>query len=133
MWNVKEKPFIDAASKSGPLPSFLFANPYFTGFFAMLMCPVFGAVFLIFWVAGNGGVEALELYKAARLGGYATMIFGAIVFISIAVSAFTEPEEKTYRLKFFTGGVFGLIFLLITDALTVGPLTDYFGLAGPLI
>ena len=43
--SIKEKPLIKAVERLGALPDFLFSHPIFTGFFAMLMCGVFGAVF----------------------------------------------------------------------------------------
>jgi len=124
----KEKPLIVAASRMGPLPAFLFANPVFAGFFAMLMCPVFGAVFALFQ-ASVLTVDALILFEAARLGA----IIGAFVFIIIAVSAFSHRDEMKYRLLFVFGGVLGLVFLVILDRLTLEALRAWFATAGRLM
>jgi hypothetical protein len=131
--SIKEKPLIDAVSRLGPLPAFLFSNPVFVGFFAMLMCPVFGAVFALFQVAGRGTVNALTLFEAARWGAIIGVIWGALIFIGIAVSAFHHQDEKRYRLLFVLGGALGVAFLVITDRLALEALRDWFSTAGPLV
>jgi hypothetical protein len=130
--SYKEKPLIDAVSRLGPLPAFLFANPVFAGFFAMLMCPVFGAVFALFQ-ASVGTVNALILFEASRLGAIVGAIIGAFVFSIIAVSAFSHRDEMKYRLLFVSGGVLGIIFLVILDRLTLEVLRAWFATAGPLV
>ncbi len=116
----------------GPLPSFLFANPVFAGFFAMLMCPVFGAVFTLFH-ASIGTVNALILFEAARLGAIIGAIVGAFVFSIIAVSAHIHRDEMKYRLLFVFGGALGIAFLVILDRLTLEALREWFSTAGPLV
>ncbi|NOX83038.1 MAG: hypothetical protein GXP06_08650 [Alphaproteobacteria bacterium] len=128
----KEKPLIVAASQMGPLPAFLFSNPVFAGFFAMLMCPVFGAVFALFQ-ASIGTVNALILFEASRLGAIVGAVIGAFVFIIIAVSAFSHRDEMKYRLLFVFGGVLGIVFLVILDRFTLEYLRDWFATAGPLV
>ena len=130
---IKEKPLINAVSRLGPLPGFLFEHPVFTGFFALIMCPVFGAVFMVFQVAGHGGVEALELFEAARIGAIGGVAVGAVIFVGIAISAFRTPDEKIFRLQFFLGGVLGVITLAVTDWLALDALRAYFADAGPLV
>jgi len=131
--SIKEKPLIDAFSQSGPLPAFLFSNPVFIGFFAMFMCPVFGAVFALFQVAGRGEVEALVLFEAARWGAIIAVILAAVIFLSIAVNAFSHQDEAKYRLRFVFGGVLGLAFLVIVDWLALEALREWFATAGPLV
>ncbi len=131
--SIKEKPLIIAVERLGPLPGFLFSNPIFTGIFALMMCAVFGAVFMLFQTAGYGGVEALILFDAARIGAIGGLIVGAIVLITIAFSAFREPDEKTYRLQFVLGGALGIVALVVVDWLTLDTLRAYFTEAGPLV
>ncbi len=130
--SIKEKPLIDAVSRLGPLPAFLFSNPIFAGFFAMVMCPVFGAVFTLFQ-ASIGTVDALILFEAARWGAIIGAIVGAFVFIIIAVSAFSHRDETRYRLLFVFGGVLGIVFLVTLDRLTLEALRDWFATAGRLV
>ncbi len=130
---IKEKPLIDAVSRLGPLPAFLFSHPIFTGFFAIVMCPVFGAAFMVFQAAGYGSVEALELFEAARIGAIIALILAAIILIGIAVSAFKEPEETTVRLQFVFGGFLAIAMLVTLDRLFLDALRSFFAEAGPLV
>ena len=130
---IKEKPLIDAATNPDPLPNFLFAHPVLTGFFALIMCPVFGAVFMLFQVAGRGGVEALELFEAARVGTIVGAGVGAIILTGIAISAFREPDEKAFRLQFALGGLLAILILAVTDWLALDALRACFADAGPLV
>ncbi len=112
--SIKEKPLIDAVEKLGPLPSWLFAHPFFTGFFAIMMVPIFGAVFTVFW-SMLGGPNAVELFDAAIIGAVAATAISAIVLIGILISALFTPDERTPRALFVAGGFFAtvLIFAVI--------------------
>ncbi len=104
--------------------------------FALFMCPVFGATFFIFQVAGRGEVIAYELFEAARWGAIFGMIFGAIVFIGIAVNTYyfqEDEDERKYRLTFVLGGILGIVLLVIFDWLALDALREYFSTAGPLV
>ena len=131
--SIKEKPLINAVSRLGPLPGFLFAHPVFTGFFAIIMCPVFGAVFMLFQVAGRGEAEALSLFEAARIGAVGAIIVAAIILAGITVSAFRTPDEKVFRLQFVLGGVLAVAALVLADWLALDALRAYFASAGPLV
>ena len=61
---IKEKPLINAVDILGPLPGLIFSNMIFAGFFAMIMSGVFGAVFVLFQVAGRGIVDAGIVFEA---------------------------------------------------------------------
>lgn len=78
----------------------------------MLMCPVFGAVFVMFWSLQG---TAPEIVEAMRAGAIALAVFGLLIFLGIFISAFREPEEKAYRLQFVLGGVLCLAFLVTFD------------------
>ncbi|MFC2950371.1 hypothetical protein ACFOOP_00425 [Marinicaulis aureus] len=131
--SIKEKPLIKAVEKLGPLPGFLFENMVFAGIFSIVMCVVFGGVFVVFQVAGRGAVEALFLYDAFRIGGYFGLVVGVIVHLLIFVSSFSEPEEGKIRRRFFYGGLFCAVSLLIFDYTTKAPLSAWFEQAGPLV
>ena len=131
--SIKEKPLIDAVSRLGALPGFLFAHPIAAGFFAVVMCPVFGAVFMLFQIAGRGAVEALELFEAARIGAIGGLILAAVIFMGIAVSAYFEREEAKFRLLFVAGGVLAIVLLTAADRLAVDALRVWFTTAGPLV
>jgi len=131
--SIKEKPLINAVSKLGPLPSFLFSNMVFVGFFAMIMCAVFFAVFIWFQAAGRGTVDSLYLYELARWGAMGGLIFGSIIYVGIAISAFRTPEEKNVRLLFVFGGVLAIVFLTVVDFLVLDALRDWFTAAGSIV
>lgn len=118
--SIKEKPLIDAVDGSGPLPGFLFANPIFLGFFTMVMCAVFGAVFAMFWTLHG---TALETYEAVRWGAYVALIFGAIIMLGAMFSS--GIGDMRYRLQFVVGGVLGIVFLFCADLFTVDYLREY--------
>ena len=129
--SIKERPLIKAVERLGPLPGWLFSNPIFAGFFAMMMVPVFGAVFFSFW-ATLGTVEARALFEAARLGAIAATILGTVILLGMIISAFGEPEERTNRLQFVLGGVMALGFLVMMDFLFLDELRLWFDEQGPI-
>lgn len=130
---IKEKPLIDAATNPDPLPNFLFMHPVLTGFFALIMCPVFGAVFMLFQAAGYGAVEALELFEASRIGAIGGAGVGVIILIGIAISAFRTPGEKSFRLQFTLGGMLAVAALVSIELFALDALRAYFADAGPLV
>lgn len=131
--SIKEKPLINAVSRLGPLPGFLFSHPIFTGFFAMFMCPVFGAVFMLFQVAGRGTVEALALFEAVRVGAIVMMGFAVLIYAGIAISAFRHPDEMRFRLLFVLGGALCVLLLVALDFFTLGAMREYFTYAKPIV
>ncbi len=112
--SIKEKPLIDAVDKLGPLPAWLFSHPALAGFFAIMMCPVFGAVFVFFW-ALIGNPDPVTLFNAMRAGGIATTFLGFFVLALITISGFREPDERANRLLFAFGGTGALTFLVVID------------------
>ena len=131
--SIKEKPLINAVSKLGPLPAFLFSNMIFIGFFAMIMCAVFFAVFIWFQAAGRGTVDSFYLYELSRIGAYIGLAFGALIYIGIFISAFRTPDEKEVRLKFVIGGFLAIVFLVVVDFLSYDALRAWFTAAGPIV
>ena len=130
--SIKERPLIKSVERLSPLPGFLFANMVVAGFFAMLMCPVFGAVFAMFWGSVGSGSDTLGLFYFVHSGAIAGLIAGALVFVGIAVSAFREPEERAPRMQFFYGGVITAGLLFVVDMLAFDLMVEYFRDAGPL-
>lgn len=131
--SIKEKPLIKAVGRLGALPGFFFSHPVFTGFFAMLMCGVFGAVFSIFNVAGRGMVEAQALYETAVAGALLFMAVASVIYIGLFLSAYKEPDEASVRRQFTLGGLMAIILTLVLYLSTNQWLTDYFMTAGPLV
>lgn len=107
--SIKEKPLIDAASKLGPLPGFLFANPVISGFFSIVMSSVFAGVAVMFYMSVHGMGTNAGFATSFVLGGFAGAAFGAIVIFGIGVSALFNRQESGVRLAFAFGGVLGLI------------------------
>lgn len=130
--SIKEKPLIKAVGRLGALPYFLFSHPIFTGFFAMLMCGVFGAVFALFNVAGRGFVAALYLYEKAVSGAVIFMAIASVIYIGIAISVLNEPEEAEVRLPFAFGGFLAVIVMAGLYLTFNGWVTRHFMNAGPL-
>ncbi len=112
--SIKEKPLIDAVEKLGPLPGWLFSHPALAGFFAIVMCPIFGAVFVFFW-ALIGNPDPVTLFNAMRTGGIVTTFLGAFVIVLITISGFREPDETANRLLFAAGGASALALLIAVD------------------
>ena len=131
--SIKEKPLIDAVSELGPLPGFFFASAFFSGFFAMIMCPVFGAVFVLFQAAGRGAVEAIELFEAARVGAIGGLFLGIAIFAGILISAIFTPNEARFRLQFVFGGFCAAAFVFGFDYFLLETAREYFRNAGPLV
>lgn len=113
--SVKEKPIIIAVERLGPLPGWLFAHPFIAGFFAIMMVPIFGAVFTVFW-SMLGAPTAVELFDAAIYGAVGAMAFAAIILIGILISALFTPDERTPRALFVFGG-FVAIALFFASAI----------------
>ncbi|MEX6633158.1 hypothetical protein [Hyphococcus lacteus] len=131
--SIKEKPLFKAVGRLGALPDFLFSHPVFTGFFAMAMCGVFGAVFALFNVAGRGFVAASYLYEKAVSGAVIFMAIASVIYIGIAISTFKEPDETEVRLQFVFGGLLAVIATAGLYLVFNGWVTDYFTNAGPLV
>ena len=131
--SIKEKPLIDAVSRLGPLPGFLFDHPVFTGFFATLMCAVFGAVFIVFQIAGRGGVEAIELYDAALIGAACGLSLAAVTLLIFSVTGPREPEERKIRRQFIFGGVLAIVTALVGFYFADDFLREYVQNAGPIV
>lgn len=110
--SVKEKPLLDAAEKLGPLPGWLFANAFAAGLVALLMVPVFGAVFAIFW-STLSAPDAAEMFEAAMFGAVGAVAFATLIVLGVAFSAFVTPDERAPRLL-FTAGAFVSIALFFT-------------------
>ncbi len=128
---IKEKPLINAVSRLGALPGFLFANPMIAGFFAIVMTPVFGAVFTLFWGL-LGTPEALKLFDIALFGAAGALVFSAIILIGITISAYRDLDEKEVRLKFVTGGVLAIVMLIILALFFLQDARTWFATQGPI-
>ncbi|MEM8770173.1 MAG: hypothetical protein AAGD92_00865 [Pseudomonadota bacterium] len=111
----KEKPLLDAVDKLGPLPGWLFSNGVLAGFFAMIMVPVFGAVFTIFW-GMLGTAEPAVLFEVALFGAALAIIVGLMIFAGIFISAFLIADERAGRLQFVLGGVLALLLMSAMSA-----------------
>ncbi|MEM9013945.1 MAG: hypothetical protein AAGB02_02450 [Pseudomonadota bacterium] len=115
---IKEKPLLDAEEKLGPLPGFLFSHPLIAGFFAIMMCPIFGAIFVIFQSSIYGSVSPLQLYNSARIGAILATGFAFLVLLLIAFSALRKSEQIGYWLAFVFGGIVAIAALAAADALS---------------
>ena len=116
---IKEKPLIDAASRMGPLPGFLFSNPFLAGFFSAVMCAVCGACAVLMFASGWGADDGVEVFEPMRWGAIVGLLLNIIVLIGIAFSAGSDPEETRARLLFVLGGVTGVASLVIADRLAL--------------
>ena len=128
---IKEKPLIDAASRMGPLPGFLFSNPFLAGFFSALMCAVFGATAMLFLGLGHGA-DRIELFEAMRIGAAFGLILNVIVLAGAAISAFSNPEERSARLLFVFGGVLGIASVIAADHYAVEHVRAWMIETGPI-
>lgn len=130
----KEQKFIDAASEVGPLPGFLFANPILAGFFAIIMCAVFGALMVLFLALLLGVVQALDLFEVLRWGAIAGLTIGAVALLVTLVRAtFQRDEGRADRLQYVFGGILGIALLVAIDWLFLDTLRAWLGTIGPVI
>lgn len=112
--SIKEKPLIDAVDNLGPLPGFLFSSPFLAGAFTILMCAVFGAVFLFFQVFGRGVTEP-EIVVASIIGGALIgTAAGIIILMLVFLRAIIKKEEPRHAAVFCAGGVCCAIVLMPT-------------------
>lgn len=120
--NIKEKPFLDSASRPGPLPGFLFSGPLVAGFFAIFMCAVLGAVGALF--LGGWSAWAVEVYDVARFGAALGLAVGAAALLFTAVAAMLS-EDRTDRLLFVVGGVATILSLVVADQTVLQSVRDW--------
>lgn len=128
--SIKERPLIKSVEKLGPLPGFLFANPYIAGFVAVSGCVLFGAVFMLFWGGILGGGNALEIYQSVRGGSMGGLAISGLLLVVTAFSEVDGPEEKFDRIKFILGGAGAIAAIVVFDMLTVDILTEYLASVG---
>lgn len=128
--SIKERPLIKAVERAGPLPGFLDRNPIFAGFFSMLMCPVFGAGFVMFWSLYG---KALETFEAMRVGAIVATSFASLIFFGIFMSAIVNKDERAYRLQFFLGGALCVVMLIAVDYFSVDWIREYLAGKGYLV
>lgn len=120
--NIKEKPFLDSASRPGRLPGFLFSNPIFAGFFAMIMCAMFGIVGALF--LGGWSPYAVEVYDAARTGAAFTLIIGAGALILAAIGAL-RSDDRNARLPFIVSAAATIALLVVADRTVLQTVRDW--------
>ena len=77
--------------------------------------------------------RSLLLFEWARGGAIFGVLFGAIIFIGIAISALKQTDEKTVRLQFALGGLVGLIVLGVTDWFALETVRRSLENAGPIV
>ncbi len=130
---IKEKPLIDAVSKLGALPAFLFVNAVFAGAFTIFMCAVFGVVVALFNVAGRGVVDAAPLYEAARWGAFFGVLLGGAILIGVMITATPDPDEAGGRLQFLCGGAFCAAALVAFDLFAHERLSAWLAAVGPIV
>jgi len=130
---IRERPLINAVSNLGPLPGYLFAGPFVSGFVAMLMTPVFGAAAAGFIAAGHGEADSLRLFEIARFGGFVVMVLAALLIFGIGVSGIFNREERPARLGFALGAATGTTLLVVADALTIELARSWLETAGPIV
>jgi hypothetical protein len=131
--SIKERPLIKAVEKLGPLPGFLFGNPYMAGFIAVSGCVLFGAVFMLFWGGTFAGSDMLAIFHAIYGGGGGGLAVGAILLIITAFRAVDGPEETADRIKFVLGGVAAIAFFVVLHLATYEFLKIHFENAGPFM
>ena len=83
----------------------------------MLMVPVFGAVAAMF--VSLVGVGSVDLFVAGRVGAIVAVLFGAVIYFAIFISALFLPDERTSRMLFVLGGAIGFGALVGIDALAM--------------
>lgn len=88
-------------SNLGALPGFLFRSMFSTGFFAVAMAGVFGAVTLVFWSAVAGFGTAIDVFDNIMRGA---AIGEAIAIVIILVASRTYLNEPVERSKYVSGG-----------------------------
>ena len=113
MADPRVKPLAKAVENTGPLPGWLFSHPVIAGFFAMIMCPVFGGVSFMFWFSVGGQLVAVEYYSVFVSGGILGILIGAIVLLLIFASAFIDRDEAKYRMLFCLGGALGIAVFFV--------------------
>jgi hypothetical protein len=104
------------------LPGFLFSNPIFAGFFAMIMCAMFGIVGALF--LGGWSPHAVEVYDAARTGAAFTLIIGAGALILAAIGAL-RSEDRNARLHFVFGAAATIVLLVVADRTALQSVRDW--------
>ena len=129
---TKETPLFKATDKPGALPGFLFANPLFAGFFAMIMAAVFGAVLMMFLALGHGGGYWVTLFDSARIGAVFAMLIGFIVLVVMTFRARRSYEDRRVRLLFVLGGYLGLASLIACDLILLERLRPWLETLGPI-
>ncbi len=109
---IKEKPFLDSASRPGPLPGFFFSNPVFAGFFAVIICAMFGVVGAFF--LGGWSPDAQEVFDVARTGAVFTLIIGAVALLFAAIGAL-RSDDRNVRLLFVFSAAATIVMLAVAD------------------
>ncbi|WP_370335993.1 hypothetical protein [Parvularcula marina] len=121
--NVKEKPLMDATSRTGPLP--MPSGPILSGFLAVLCMALMGAFVTIFgsFVYGTGNL--VDMYMIARGGAFIGLILASIAIIVTLGTMPPELEEKKIRGGFCLGASIGVVFVLTVDFLTCQFIYDH--------
>ena len=113
---IKEKPFLDSARNPGPLPAWIFANPFVSGFMSILVCCVFGASLAV--VTGFGATNGfpLEVFEGLRGMMAFVVALGAAVHGLILLSIPFARDEAGPRFAFVAGGAACIAVLFGLDA-----------------
>ncbi len=130
---TKEQPLIDAVSKLGALPKFLFFHPTFTGFVVVYVVVLCGATVVLFWASSHGVVEALELFDLVRGGAIAGVVFASIFFTIYAVLARRSEDDTGHRYKYAAGGLLGITSFFFIDFLSIDAIREALVNAPPIV
>jgi len=112
---TKETPLRRAVEKLGPLPDFLFSSMLISGAFAIVMCAVFGAVFVMFQAFGHGAANAVTLFAVGTKGAFFGVGIG-LFFVVVALAnaePTDDPDERKERVQFFYGSLIGAVIVTI--------------------
>lgn len=123
--SVKEKPLMNAVSRSGPLP--MPENPFWAGFCAVLAMAFMGGFVTIFASFTYGASRPLPMYEMARAGAAVALILAALLALVTLATASQDSDEKAFKRQFCTGVAVAIIILLFVDFLAVDWLREEFG------
>ena len=129
---TKEQPLINAVSRLGALPGFLFANAFVAGVTAMAMMPVFGAIVMFFQAFGRGVVDAVELFDIVRQGAVFGAAAGALISLVALAAGVHEGEDGASKRQYGYGGLLVIIVLTVADAFAREPIRAWLDGVGPI-
>lgn len=122
---IKEQPLINAMSRLGVLPGFLFSSPILAGFFALLLCGFIGAFCALFQGIGHGAVVALQIFDFCREGAIIGIVIAIFIYAGITITVLFNRDEAKVRLQFVLVGLIALVSLVILDWLFLETVRDW--------